>query len=82
MNEKPTNKTPWHSIIKTFLKVVGFLGLMIITAHETYACVKRFMDGPKYTSNQLTDQSNAEFPSLTFCNQIFMGYKSKVLKVS
>ena len=58
------------------------LGLMIITAHETYACVKRYMNGPKYTSNQLLDQFNAEFPSLTFCNQIYKAYKSKVLKVS
>ena len=64
------------------MKALGFLGLLIITAHETYVCVKRFMDVPKYTSNKLSDQINAEFPSLTFCSQVNMGYKSHVLEVS
>ena len=67
---------------KQIVKLIGFLGLLIITAHETYVCFTRYFDYPKYTSNQLFDQSQVDFPSFTLCNNVHKGYRVDLLEVS
>lgn len=61
--------------------MIGFFVLLIATIHETYVCLNRYLDYPKYTSNQLVVQNHAEFPALTFCNSVKMGYRENLLKV-
>ena len=91
-SNKPTKHDSWlepekesntkQSIFKKIVEAIGFLGFLLITINETYVCFERYSDYPKYTSNQFLKQSEVDFPSFTFCNNVHYGYKLDLLRVS
>ena len=52
---------------RKILTILTFLVFLIITLNELAACISRYLSFPTYTSFQLVYQTDADFPSLTFC---------------
>ena len=70
-------------ILQSTIYVVALLGLIGITARETYQSLHHYLNVPTYTSMAIVRQEEVDFPSMTFCplwdNYAF---KKDVLKVS
>ena len=86
-----SNKDSWLETKNTFtlkslsfkrvITLIAFLGLFILTIREVVICVTRFVEKPKFTSIQLLNQNDVNFPSLTFCPVANTGYKEEILQV-
>ena len=66
-------------LLKTIIKIMFIFALVAFLTWKTVICLQNYLQNPTYTTNRYVNQDKTEFPAITICPAMPLGYKDKSL---
>ena len=61
-------------LLKTIIKIMFILALVAFLTWKAVICLQHYLQNPSYTTNRYVNQDKTEFPAITICPAMSLGY--------